>query len=180
MDADTLYNALAGNAWKLAAQSTLDVDDIRQELYLLCMEVADGRSKYTPVIGGVHKYIMGRLWGLIRRWPQSQSLDDLIDVDIVGEDWATPYLPVTHSRLLALHAPSVEETLMQRGELLEQDAIDIEESRRIRESEEGQTTLVLLIECGHWSMRESAVFCGVNYPWIQRYMNKSQNKNHKN
>ncbi len=174
MDVDTLYNALAGNAWKLAAQSTLDVDDIRQELYLLCMEVADGRSKYTPVIGGVHEFIMGRLWGLVRRWPQSQLLEDLIEKDIVGEDWATKYRPETWDRLLALHAPSVEETLMQRDDLLEQDAIDIDESRRMRESEKGQTTLALLIKSGLWSIRDAAKFCGVSQNVIQKKMAKSK------
>ncbi len=170
MKADDLYNALVGNAWKLAAQSTLGVDDIRQELYLLCMEVAEGRSKYTPLIGGVHEYIMGRLWGLVRRWPQSQSLDDLIENDVVGEDWATRYKPATWDRLLALHAPSVEETLVQRDERLEQDARDIEETLLKRERTRDQSALAILIQSGHWSLREAAKFCGTNHSKIKRYM----------
>lgn len=168
MNADDLYNALAGNAWKLAAQSTLDVDDIKQELYLLCMEVADGRSKYSPQIGGVLEYIMGRLWGLIRRWSYTQSLNELIDNDnSMDEDWETGHMPAAWDKLLALQAPSVEDVLMQRDELYEQDARDIEVICQKRERTRGITTLGILVLGGHWSLGDAAKYFGTSRSAIQ-------------
>ncbi len=168
MKADDLYSALAGNAWKLAAQSTLDADDIRQEMFLICMEVAEGRSAYSPLVGNVHEYIMGRLWGLIRKWPRTYSIEDLIGnvSEKIGSNeecnLLTEFIPV------ALHAPSVDDVLEKRAALFEQDAIDIEETRQLRERMTEQSTLLILIQTGYWSTREAAKFCGVSRNAIEK------------
>jgi hypothetical protein len=168
MKADDLYNALAANAWKLAAQSMLDVDDIKQELYLKCMEVAEGRSTYSPLVGGVHEYIMGWMWKFILRWTHLQSLDEWIEEDIVGQDWATQYLPVTHSRLLALHVPSTEEVLIRRSEMYEQHTIDCEDRQKMQEINKNKTTFCLLMQTKQWSIREAAQYFGVSKYQIEK------------
>lgn len=168
MDAQALYDELAGDAWKLAAGSTLDSDDIRQELYLMCLEVTEGRSAYTPMIGGVHEYIMGRLWGLVRRWPQSQSVEGLILEELVDSENSEKSSVEHFDILAALYAPSVEDVLEQRDFQYEQDAIDIEETRQLRERLKGQTTLSILIRTGYWSIREAAAFCGSSKSGIGR------------
>ena len=173
MNAENLYNALVGNAGKLAAQSTLDVNDIRQELYLMCMEVAEGRSAYSSMVGGVHKYIMGRLWGLIRRWVPMQSLDELMGQDIEGENSAIEHLP-GHSRSSALHVPSAEDVLIHRHEMLEQDVIDVEERFKLKKSLQNQTTMVILLQRGHWSTREAAKYCGISRNAIEKRLSATK------
>ncbi len=173
MDAQTLYDELAGAAWKLAGKSALSVEDIRQELFLLCLEVAEGRSTYTPVIGGVHEYIMGRLWGLVRRWPCSYSIEVL--TGNISEKFGSEencelqagFIPVM------LHAPSVEDALEQREALYEQDAIDIVEARLLRNHLKKQSTLSILIQTGFWSIREAAAFCGSSKSAIGREIIKA-------
>ncbi len=151
MKTDDLYNALIGNTWKFAAQSSLDVDDIKQELYLICMEVSEGRSAYSPLVGGVDEYILGRLWGLIRRWPHSQMLEDLIDVNC--EEEIVPD---------ALRVLSTENVVMLKHELHEQNAIDVEERYKRQDRLRDQSTLSILIQNGHWSIREAARFFRVS------------------
>jgi hypothetical protein len=158
MTADELYNALSGNAWKLAARSTLDADDIRQELYLMCMEVAEGRSTYSPLVGGVHEYIMGCMWKFILRWPHQQSLDEWIEDDIAGQYWATQLLQV----------PSTEETLIRRSEMYEQHAINCEDRQKMREVNKNKTTFCLLMEIKQWSVREAAQYFEVSKYQIEK------------
>lgn len=148
-DVNGLYAELVRDTWKLRAESSLELDDIKQELYLLCMEVAEGRSKYTPELGSVHDFIMGRLWGLMKRWPQSISLDE-------GSD-ETNHVPAT------LHAPSIEDVLEDRDALYAQDLVDIEENRRLRDRMKNYSTLAILVQTKHWSLREAAKFCGMSY-----------------
>ena len=166
MDAQALYDELSRMAWKFVANSVLDVDDIRQELYLLCQEVAEGRSAYMPELGGVEQYIMGRLWGLVQRWPNSLSLDDMLDEsEPAGRE--NSFVPEV------LHAPSVEEVLERRDALYAQDVADIEEAGRLRERMKGQSSLFILVQTGHWSMRDAARFCGVSHKTIQNKVSKA-------
>ncbi len=170
MDARTLYNEMAGEAWKLAAKSMLDIEDIQQELFLMCMEVAEGRSAYTPMIGGVHAYIMGRLWGLLHRWQRSQSFEDLVhpedsEMNVYEQDFFIPAV---------LHTPSVEDALEQRDVLYEQDVIDIEENRLMCERTKDQSTLFILIKTGHWSARNAAKYCGVSRNAIEKRIAKAR------
>ncbi len=181
MNADDLYNALAGSAWKLAKDSTLDTDDIKQEMYLICMEVAEGRSTYSSLCGGMHEYIMGRLWGLVRRWPRSLSLEGLTGgISEKRGNTIRHNRPNENGVVLPefipaeLHAPSVEDVLEQRYLLYEQDAIDIEESRRTRERMKGKTILAIMIHTKQWSFRDAAKFCGVSQKCIQNRIRKSE------
>jgi len=172
MNAKDLYDELAGHAWKLAAKSMLDIEDIQQELYLICMEVAEGRSSYTPIIGGVNEYIMGRLWGLVHRWIRSYCLDDFLADLAKKYDYANDSQLGEYVTPPGLHVPSVEEVLEQRELAGHQDVIDVEETRQLRKFLKDQPTLAILLQTGHWSYRTAAVFCGTNYPWIQRYVQK--------
>ena len=167
MKTDDLYNALVGNLWKLAAHCSLAEDDLRQELYLICMEVAEGRSAYSPLIGDVHKYILGRLWGHIHKWPVSYGIDDLMIIDGNEED-------DNHKVPVEFHVPSVEVVLEQQNLLYEQDVIDVEKIRRLRKRLKGQSILLALIEIGHWTTREAAAFCDVNHLKIWREFKKTK------
>ena len=168
MDAETLYRELEGNAWKLAAKCMLDVDDIKQELYLLCMDVASGRSTYSGLVGDVHGYIMGWLWKYILRWAHSNSLDHLMKSDVMDEDWCTQHLPANHDSLSALHVPSVEDVILQRDEMQEQHVQDMARVLEMRSQARNQSILVALVQNGYWSTRDAAKFCGVSQTAIQK------------
>ncbi len=169
MDAQTLYDELAIQVHNLTKNSTLDADDIRQELMLLCLEVAAGRSAYTPAIGGVHGYIMGRLRGMSQRWKRWKSLDEPMHSVCFDEDGSG-----NGFGLAELCAPSVEEVLEQRDDLYAQDVVDVEQTRQLRERLSSQSTLSILIQTGHWSIRDAARFTGVSKAMIQKKMSKVQ------
>ncbi len=81
--AGKLFAALQAEAKKFAAASTLSVEDVRQEIYLMCLEHAAGIDGFDPSLGDARRYICGRLWGLAERWRRMESIpenDDLWDV----------------------------------------------------------------------------------------------------
>ncbi len=131
------------------------------------MEVAEGRSAYSPLIGNVHEYIMGRLWGLIRRWPHShsQSLSELI-----GGECEEEILPTE------LMIASTEEVVILRYERKAQidrdKEADIEAMHRMRKQTQNQSTLAILIQMGHWSTRDAAKHCGVSRNAIEKRIKK--------
>ncbi|CUA96970.1 hypothetical protein Ga0061069_10543 [Thiomonas bhubaneswarensis] len=75
-DAQSLYDSMVGEAHKFASVSTLSVEDVRQTLYLMCLERAAGIDGYNPLVGSERAYIMGRMWGLVERWRAMRSLED--------------------------------------------------------------------------------------------------------
>ena len=80
--AGELFAVLRGEAAKFASASTLSVEDVRQELYLMCLEHVMGQDGFDPERGDARRYICGRLWGLIERWQRMESIpegDDLWD-----------------------------------------------------------------------------------------------------
>ena len=80
--AGELFAMLRGEAAKFASASTLSVEDVRQELYVMCLEHAMGQDGFDPDRGDARRYIFGRLWGLIERWQRMETIpegDDLWD-----------------------------------------------------------------------------------------------------
>ena len=136
--ADELFQELQGEAHKFSRCCTLSVEDIRQELYLMCIEVSGGKSSYNPILGTVREYIMGRLWGLIRRWRESSSLPDEVDGDAI-----TP---------ICLQVQSVEDQLIGR-----QDREDRETALNVRNKTRPnklQTSLIIPLCIKHYTHQE--------------------------
>ena len=65
----------------VARNSILSVEDVQQEARLICWTVAIGESDFDPARGSVRQYVMGRLWGLKKRYTPSVSLDGTEDND---------------------------------------------------------------------------------------------------
>ncbi|MEJ2673873.1 MAG: hypothetical protein P8011_01560 [Acidihalobacter sp.] len=60
----------------VARKSILALDDIKQEARLICWSIGLGQSDFDPSQGSVRQYVMGRLWGLSKRYAPGISLDD--------------------------------------------------------------------------------------------------------
>lgn len=167
-NADDLYNSLKDNVWKFLRYSRLERKDVQQELYLLCLEVANGQSKYSPLVGGVHEYILGRMWGLVKRWIFIQSLEELTIANEESDesDMSVFLLP-------ELQVPSAETTLISQNEIYEHDIIDVAQRCKMKIDYKNQSTLIVLVKTGQWSIRDAATFCGVNPYAIQRKMMKA-------
>jgi DNA-directed RNA polymerase specialized sigma24 family protein len=168
MNANDLYRTLECQVKNLTTSSVFDINDIRQELYLLCIEVAEGRSSYTPLLGNPHAFIMGRLWWIVRRWAYYSS--NLVDLDDENPD----EVKIVDNYLDEITAPSVEEVLCRRAEMLEQDALDIEEIQLRRTRTVHQSTLTLLVQGGYWSSNKAAKFCGVSRQAIDKACRRAE------
>lgn len=59
----------------VAGKSILSVDDVRQEARLICWSVCCGTTDYDPAQGTLRQYVMGRLWGLAKRYAPGVSYD---------------------------------------------------------------------------------------------------------
>lgn len=63
-----LYAALSQHELRnVAARARLSVEDVRQEAWLCCWQIASGRSDYEAGRGSVRQYLMAKLWGLAAR-----------------------------------------------------------------------------------------------------------------
>ena len=156
LTADELFQELQGEAHKFSRCCTLSVEDIRQELYLMCIEVSGGGSSYSPILGTVREYIMGRLWGLIRRWRESSSLPDEVDGDAI-----TP---------ICLQVQSVEDQLIDR-----QDREDRETALNVRNKtkpNEPQTSLNIV--CNVLSRRDAAKFLGITREAVRQRVQREK------
>ncbi len=154
--ADELFQELQGEAHKFSRCCTLSVEDIRQELYLMCIEVSGGESSYNPILGTVREYIMGRLWGLIRRWRESSSLPDEVDGDAI-----TP---------ICLQVQSVEDQLIGR-----QDREDRETVLNVRnKTKPNKPQTSLNIVCNVLSRRDAAKFLGITREAIRQRVQREE------
>ncbi|HQT81888.1 MAG: hypothetical protein B7Z60_00975 [Ferrovum sp. 37-45-19] len=67
-----LFTSLNPSDFKrIERQCTLSLSDIEQEARLLCWQICGGHTNYDGKIGSFQSYIMGKLWGLARRYPHS-------------------------------------------------------------------------------------------------------------
>lgn len=74
--AAALYRQLdAAELASVARGSILGLEDVQQEARLICWTVAIGESDFDPTRGSVRQYVMGRLWGLKKRYALGISLD---------------------------------------------------------------------------------------------------------
>ncbi|WP_031597211.1 hypothetical protein [Ferrovum myxofaciens] len=164
LTADELFQELRGEAHKFSRCCILPVEDIRQELYLMCIEVTTGKSLYNPILGTVREYIMGRLWGLVRRWRESDPLPD----EVEGDAMAPNYLRVQ----------SVEQQLIDRLDREEREyALN---GHGKSKPDKPQTSIHIV--CNVLSRRDAAKFLGITREAVrqrvhreEKHLNRSQN-----
>lgn len=140
--ADEVFASLQAEAARFAKESTLSVEDVRQELYLMCLEHAAGTDGFDPGRGDARHYVAGRLWGLTERWRRMESIPD--DDTL----WNGPRLA------------SVEETLIERQERAAAEE-RLEQADRQRQHDlRNLPTLAALVAVGAVSERGAARLVG--------------------
>ena len=139
--AGELFALLRGEAAKFASASTLSVEDVRQELYLMCLEHAMGQDGFDPERGDARRYIFGRLWGLVERWQRMETIPE-------GDDWDAP------------RSMSVEDALIQGQERAAAEE-RLEQADRQRQRDlRHLPTLAALVAVGAVSERGAARLVG--------------------
>ncbi len=139
--AGELFAMLRGEAARFASASTLSVEDVRQELYLMCLEHAMGRDGFDPERGDARRYIFGRLWGLVERWQRMETIPE-------GDDWDAP------------RSMSVEDALIQGQERAAAEE-RLEQADRQRQRDlRHLPTLAALVAVGAVSERGAARLVG--------------------
>ena len=153
--AQALFTSLLDEQVHLfAGVSTLSMDDVRQSLYLFCLEHAAGLDAFNPLLGTPKNYIMGRMWGLIERWRPMSSLDDMLSDD---HD-----LPIRQRLPDAMQAPGVEAALIARAQRQTEDQIRDDLELSSRKSLHGLPTAVALVTHCDRPLSEVARRCGKN------------------
>lgn len=137
-----------------AGVSTLSMDDVRQSLYLFCLEHAAGLDAFNPLLGTPRNYIMGRMWGMIERWRSMSSLDDILTDD---HDQ-----PIRQRMPDALQAPGVEAALIASAQRQAEDQIRDDLELASRKSLHGLPTTVALVTHCDRPLSEVARLCGKN------------------
>ncbi len=153
--AEALFtNLLNENAQMFAGVSTLSMDDVRQSLYLFCLEHAAGLDAFNPLLGTSKNYIMGRMWGLIERWRPMSSLDEIVDGD--HDKPICQRLPDT------LQAPGVDAALIADAQRLVEEQIRDDLELSSRKSLYGLPTTVALVTHCNRPVSEVARLYGKN------------------
>lgn len=154
-DAQALYDQLCGEAYKFAAVSTLSLDDVRQTLYVMCLEHTTGQDAFSPLLGTPKSYIMGRLWGLVERWRPMPSLEDRADDEDDRNEG--------HHRLPeAAQVPGVDEVLIAAAQRLAEERIRDDLALSDRTSLQGLPTAIALVTHCNRPVSEIARLLGKN------------------
>ncbi|HVB78322.1 MAG TPA: hypothetical protein VNE82_00050 [Candidatus Binataceae bacterium] len=111
-----LYAALSQHELRnVAARARLSVEDVRQEAWLCCWQIASGRSDYDARRGTVRQYLMAKLWGFAAREIELPTVS-WRDTDEDEGDGAP------RARIAAAHSsPSVLDAIIGREDRREED-----------------------------------------------------------
>lgn len=72
---ENLFTALAPSCEKWASRARVSIEDIRQDLYVLCLEVVLGESEYRT-FAAASVYVSGRMWGAAERYREFRARPD--------------------------------------------------------------------------------------------------------
>jgi hypothetical protein len=66
--AQSLFETLEPSCKQWAARSHAPLEDIRQDLYVFCLELTRGETNYSNAAGSATSYVAGRMWGRTKRY----------------------------------------------------------------------------------------------------------------
>lgn len=72
---ESLFTALAPSCEKWASRARVPIEDIRQDLYVLCLEVVLGESEYRT-FAAASVYVAGRMWFVAERYREFRADPD--------------------------------------------------------------------------------------------------------
>lgn len=72
---ESLFTALSPSCEKWASRARVPIEDIRQDLYVLCLEVVLEESEYRT-FAAASVYVSGRMWGAAERYREFRARPD--------------------------------------------------------------------------------------------------------
>ncbi len=75
--ANSLFTALEASCEKWASRARVPIEDIRQDLYVLCLEVVLEKSEYRT-FAAASVYVSGRMWGAAERYREFRARPDKV------------------------------------------------------------------------------------------------------
>jgi hypothetical protein len=145
--ATALFVALRLEAAAISRATRVPLEDVEQEMMLMCLEVVQTVSHYDPRRGGLRPWLIVRAWRWARRWSRSSARGE--DSDPEGG------VEVVMGRACA----GTEELL------IDEETRRAEEQflARVRQSRGGVAdprTGLEILAVEHWSEREAVKWCG--------------------
>ena len=79
--ASFLFAALRLEAPAISRATRVPLEDVEQEMMLMCLEVAQTVSHYDPRRGGPRRWLIKRAWLWARRWSRASASEEDADPD---------------------------------------------------------------------------------------------------
>ncbi len=140
-----LFEALRLEAPAISRATRVPLEDVEQQMMLMCLEVAQTVSDYDPRRGGPRRWLIKRAWLWARRWSRASAR---------GED-SDPDLELDTGRACA----GTDELLIDEETRCAEEQV----LARVRQSRGGVAdprTGFEILAVEHWSEREAVKWCG--------------------
>ncbi|MGC8520141.1 MAG: hypothetical protein ACP5P4_16740 [Steroidobacteraceae bacterium] len=143
-----LFEAIRDEAAKISRATRAPLEDVEQEMRVMCLEVALGISRYDERRGPLRPWLIVRAWRAARRWGWSATRAEELDLDSAFEALADKSC-----------ASGTDELLIDEEErrALEQD-LERAHKPGVRGADPRTTFEILSVE--HWSERDAVKWCG--------------------
>jgi hypothetical protein len=140
-----LFEALRLEAPAISRATRVPLEDVEQQMMLMCLEVAQTVSDYDPRRGGPRLWLIKRAWLWARRWSRASARGEDSDPDL--ELAAGRACAGTDELLIDEETRGAEEQFLARG-------------RQSRRGVADPRTGFEILAVKHWSEREAVKWCG--------------------
>ena len=141
-----LFAALRLEAPAISRATRVPLEDVEQQMMLMCLEVAQSVSDYDPRCGPPRRWLIKRAWLWARRWSKSSARGEDSDPDGGFEVATGAACAGTDELLIDEETRSAEEQVLAR---LRQSRGGVVDPRTVLE--------ILALE--HWSERDAVMWC---------------------
>ncbi len=147
-EAERLFEVIREEAMKISRATRSPLEDVEQEMRVMCLEVALGISRYDGRRGPLRPWLIVRAWRTARRWGWSTAGAEEFDLDSTFE------APADRSC-----ASGTDELLIDEEERRAREQY-LERAHKpgVRVADPRTTFEILAVE--HWSERDAVKWCG--------------------
>ena len=142
-----LFEALRLEAPAISRATRVPLEDVEQQMMLMCLEVAQTVSDYDPRRGPPRRWLIKRAWLWARRWSKASARGEETDADDGIEVATGRAYAGTDELLIDEETRRAEEQFLAR-------------LRQSRGSSADPRTGFEILAVGHWSEREAVKWCG--------------------
>ena len=146
--ATALFAALRLEAPAISRATRVPIEDVEQEMMLMCLEVVQTVSHYDPRRGSLRPWLIVRAWRWARRWRGAHARAENSDPD--GD---------CESAGGGSCVPAIDELLIEE-EVRRAHEQSLESAYQRREGGADPRTAFEILAIEHWSEREAVKWCG--------------------